>query len=176
MARTEFCETLNALGIQQPRVAQMFGVGERSVRRWRAGDRRLPIGVDIVVRLLAAKAVTVEQVEAAVRANGSAKLGAPAPLLVAWAPEQSVVAGAEAAALASARRSTAEKVYALAPGVCRWPCGDPAHPDFHFCGSPVAREPYCEHHRALAYVAPVFHAPSEGNHFRSRRLQVRTPV
>ena len=27
----------------------------------------------------------------------------------------------------------------------------PARPDFHFCGSPAARRPYCEHHRAMAY-------------------------
>ena len=105
-------------------------------------------------------AVTVAQVEQAAvpipaRTNGSAKPGPPAPLLVAPAPEQSVVARAEAAALADPGLTTAEKVCALTPEACRWPCGDPGHPDFHFCGSPVARRPYCEHHRAMAYVAPL---------------------
>ena len=63
--------------------------------------------------------------------------------------------GAEAATLAGPGLSTAEKVCALAPDACRWPCGDPARPDFHFCGSPVAKKPYCEHHRAMAYRAPL---------------------
>src|SRR4029077_4930564 len=49
----------------------------------------------------------------------------------------------------------AEKVVALAPGTCRWTCGDTVRPDFHFCGSPVASRPYCEHHRAIAYLAPL---------------------
>jgi hypothetical protein len=80
MARTEFRATLDALGIAQHRVAQLFGVGPRSVRRWQDGDRRVPCGVGIVLRLLAAGAVTVAQVEqAAIRTNGSAKLGTPAP-------------------------------------------------------------------------------------------------
>ena len=105
-------------------------------------------------------AVTVAQVEQAAvaipaRTNGSAKPEPPAPLLGAPAPEQSAAAPAEAAALADPGLTTAEKVCALAPGACRWPCGDPARPDFHFCGGPVARGPYCEHHRAMAYAAPL---------------------
>ena len=149
---------LGAVGITQHRVAQLFGVGPRSVRRWQYGDRRVPCGVGIVLRLLACGAVTVDQVEAVVaipaRTNGSAKLEPPAPLLVS-APEQSAAAPAEAATLADPGLTTAEKVVALAPGTCRWPCGDPARPDFHFCGSPVASRPYCEHHRAMAYMAPL---------------------
>ena len=159
-AASELCETLDALGIAQHRVAQLFGVGPRSVRRWQDGDRRVPCGVSIVVRLLACGAVTIDQVEQAAvaipaRTNGGAKPEPPAPLLVAPAPEQSAAAPAEAAALADPGLSTAEKVVALAPGDCRWPCGDPGRPDFHFCGSPVARRPYCEHHRAMAYAAPL---------------------
>ena len=160
VAATEFRATLGALGIAQHRVAQLFGVGPRSVRRWQDGDRRVPCGVGIVLRLLAAGTVTVAQVEQAAvpipaRTNGSAKPGPPAPLLVAPAPEQSATAPAEAAALADPGLTTAEKVVALAPGDCRWPHGDPGHPDFHFCGSPVARKPYCEQHRAMAYAAPL---------------------
>ena len=27
---------------------------------------------------------------------------------------------------------------------CRWPIGDPKHPDFHFCGAPkLPGRPYC---------------------------------
>jgi GcrA cell cycle regulator len=35
---------------------------------------------------------------------------------------------------------------------CRWPIGEPRHPDFHFCGEPqAAGRPYCEHHWAMAF-------------------------
>src|SRR5262245_19592014 len=155
VATTEFRETLDALGLAQHRVAQLFGVGPRSVRRWQYGDRRVPCGVGIVLRLLAAGAVTVAQVEQAAvpapaRTNGGTKPEPPAPLLVEPVLEQSALAPA----LANPSLTTAEKVCALTPEACRWPCGDPEHPDFHFCGNPVAERPYCECHRALAYVAP----------------------
>jgi hypothetical protein len=155
----EFRATLGALGIAQHRVAQLFGVGPRSVRRWRDGTRRVPVGVSMVFRLLATGAVTVDQVEQAAvpipdRTNGNAEEEPPAPLLVEPAPEQSASARAETAALANSSLTVAERVLALAPGVCRWPCGDLEHPDFHFCGGMVARGPYCERHRAMAYLAP----------------------
>jgi len=154
-AASELCETLSALGLAQHRVAQLFGVGPRTVRRWQHGDRRVPRGVGIVLRLLAAGAVTVAQVEQAAvlvpaRTNGSAKSEPPAPLLV----EPATLVCAEAATFADSDLTTAEKVIALAPEACRWPCGDPGHPDFHFCGDPVAKRPYCERHRALAYMTP----------------------
>src|SRR5262249_49175349 len=84
VATTEFHEMLSALGIARHRVAQLFGVGPRSVRRWQCGDRRVPCGVGIVLRLLAAGTVTIAQVEQAavpipVRTNGSAKPEPPAP-------------------------------------------------------------------------------------------------
>jgi hypothetical protein len=52
-----------------------------SVRRWQSGDRRVPCGVGIVLRLLAAGTVTVAQAAAVpipARTNGSTKPG-PAP-------------------------------------------------------------------------------------------------
>jgi DNA-binding transcriptional regulator YdaS (Cro superfamily) len=158
---TEFRATLGALGIAQHRVAQLFGVGPRSVRHWQAGDRRVPCGVSIVLRLLAAGTVTVAQVEQAAvpisaRTNGGAKPKPPTSLLVAPAPEQSALARTK---LADPGLTTAEKVCALTPEACRWPCGDPGRPDFHFCGDPVAKRPYCERHRAMAYVT------SRGLHF-----------
>jgi hypothetical protein len=77
-AASELCEMLSALGLTQHRVAQLFGVGPRSVRRWQHGDRRVPCGVGIVLRLLAAGVVTVAQVEQAAvpipaRTNGTAQ-------------------------------------------------------------------------------------------------------
>lgn len=36
--------------------------------------------------------------------------------------------------------------------MCRWPIGDPAAYDFHFCGrSPKSGSPYCEAHARKAY-------------------------
>jgi GcrA cell cycle regulator len=35
---------------------------------------------------------------------------------------------------------------------CRWPIGEPRHPDFHFCGAPqLDGRPYCELHWRMAF-------------------------
>jgi GcrA cell cycle regulator len=35
---------------------------------------------------------------------------------------------------------------------CRWPIGEPRHPDFHFCGAPqLAGHPYCGLHWRMAF-------------------------
>ena len=152
---TEFGAALDMLGIAHHRVARLFSVGARAIRRWKTGERSTPTAVNLVVRLLAMGIVTIAEIERAAVSiptwtNGRPE--PPAPLLpVAPVSEQPVAAGAEAAALADPGPSTAEKVVALAADVCHWPCGDPAQPDFHFCGSPASRRPYCEEHRAVAY-------------------------
>jgi GcrA cell cycle regulator len=45
---------------------------------------------------------------------------------------------------------------------CRWPIGEPRHPDFHFCGAPkAAGRPYCERHWRMAFQpARPRHQPS----------------
>lgn len=159
VVRTEFRETLDALGLAQHRIAHLFGVGPRSVRRWQNGDRRVPCGVDILLRLMACGAVSIDEVERVAvaipaRTNGGAEPEPPAPLPAAPALEQSAATGAEVAALADPELTTAEAIVALAPGACRWPHGDPGCAGFRFCGSPVARQPYCEIHHALACAAP----------------------
>jgi hypothetical protein len=41
---------------------------------------------------------------------------------------------------------------ALTIDTCRWPFGDPAEPDFHYCGErPLAGQPYCDKHDAQSY-------------------------
>src|SRR5262245_46264278 len=141
----EFREALSALGITQHRVARLFGVGPRSVRRWQHGDRHVPCGVGIVFRLLAAGAVTIDQIERVAvpipaQTNGNAKPESPAPLLVEPAPAQA----AEAATFVDSDLSTAQKVLALGLGSCRWPIGDPRLPGFHFCSdSALPQQPYC---------------------------------
>ena len=35
---------------------------------------------------------------------------------------------------------------------CRWPLGDPAESDFHYCGEqPLIGQPYCDKHDANSY-------------------------
>jgi hypothetical protein len=160
-AATEFHEILGALGVAQHRVAKWFGVDARSVRRWRRGDRNAPAGIIILCRLLAAEVITPAQIEVAAasipvptRTNGAKP--EPSTFLVESAPEQSALARVEATTLADPGLTTAEKVYALASEACRWPLGDPRDCDFRFCGrATTVREPYCETHRAAAYVAPL---------------------
>jgi GcrA cell cycle regulator len=48
-----------------------------------------------------------------------------------------------------------KSIQTLAECHCRWPIGDPQHPDFHFCGkTKVAGLPYCEFHARRAFQAP----------------------
>lgn len=40
----------------------------------------------------------------------------------------------------------------LTEKTCRWPDGDPATDDFHFCGHKIKEDtPYCEYHAKMAY-------------------------
>ena len=153
-ATTEFRAALNGLGLTQHHIARLFTVNPRTVRHWRYGDRRLPRGVAIVLRLLATGVVTVEQVEAAAlvstQTNDGAKPEPPAPLRVEPAPEQSALAPT----LADPSLTTAEKIVALAPNACRWPYNDPRHPNFYFCSRPTAAPPYCNEHRIAAHMTP----------------------
>jgi GcrA cell cycle regulator len=43
-------------------------------------------------------------------------------------------------------------IQTLKEAMCRWPIGDPAEPEFHFCGRKTCGPlPYCEHHARMAY-------------------------
>jgi GcrA cell cycle regulator len=47
---------------------------------------------------------------------------------------------------------------------CRWPIGDPQHPDFFFCGNnPLQCLPYCADHSRIAYQ------PASERRWRSKR-------
>lgn len=40
----------------------------------------------------------------------------------------------------------------LTENTCRWPIGDPASPEFFFCGGPpITGLPYCAHHSRIGY-------------------------
>jgi hypothetical protein len=152
-AATEFRATLDALNITQTRIARLFNVTTRHVRRWQHGDRNVPHTVGLVVNLLATGVITVSQAEAAAPApNGRTKSKPPAPVRVEPEPEQSAGTRAEAAAFADLSPAAAA-IVALGPGCC-WPEGDPARPGFRFCNDPVTAPPYCARHRKQAYRAP----------------------
>jgi GcrA cell cycle regulator len=58
----------------------------------------------------------------------------------------------------------------LKEAMCRWPLGDPASPEFRYCGSPSPSGPYCAHHARLAYQ-PAQERRRDRD--RDRRLAVR---
>ena len=60
----------------------------------------------------------------------------------------------EAQAAAAAVEKTAKKLtlMELTERTCKWPVGDPATPNFWFCGLPVQQgKPYCEAHVGVAF-------------------------
>jgi hypothetical protein len=162
LAAAEFRTALDALGVTQHRAGQWFGVNARSIRRWQRGDRHVPRGVGIVLRLLAAEMITVAQVEEVTvpvpaRTNG-AKPEPPASLRVEPAPEEQPAlaprrAGTVTLADPSPTTSVVEQICALTSEICHWPLGIPGQPGFRFCGSAVVTAPYCPRHRAAAYLA-----------------------
>jgi GcrA cell cycle regulator len=107
--------------------------------------------------------------------------GAPRATLVA----HRVVRGATALALAPLTDAETEPeayesvvlpmslrvtIVELKEAMCRWPLGDPATPDFRYCGSPAASGPYCVHHGRLAYQPPQ---ERRRERERQRRLPLR---
>jgi len=66
------------------------------------------------------------------------------------------------------RRSLLE----LTDGACRWPVGDPSHPDFFFCGADALHgELYCAAHRARAYRPAAATIPDAANPRRRRTMR-----
>lgn len=52
-------------------------------------------------------------------------------------------------------KSKAKGLLDLKMNDCRWPIGEPKHPDFHFCGAPQAPgRPYCARHWEMAFQPP----------------------
>ena len=69
---------------------------------------------------------------------------APSPPYVPPAPDPNDVASMSILVVIDGKLHANDK---LTSACCRWPCGDPQHADFGFCGQPtVARLPYCERH------------------------------
>ncbi|ACA20935.1 GcrA cell cycle regulator [Methylobacterium sp. 4-46] len=79
---------------------------------------------------------------------------APVPTMVAPAPASLALVRAEPPPSAEAALPLSERVtiMELREFMCRWPMGDPASPDFRFCGArSITGLPYCTHHARIAY-------------------------
>jgi DNA-binding transcriptional regulator YiaG len=63
----QFRNALDRLGLSQLGAARLFDANDRTVRRWAIGERSVPVGVAMMLRLLLAGKITVEDVEAAKR-------------------------------------------------------------------------------------------------------------
>ena len=61
----ELVTALRCLDLTQQGFARLVGHGERVVRYWVAGERSVPQGIAILVRLLVAGRITMGDVEAA---------------------------------------------------------------------------------------------------------------
>jgi DNA-binding transcriptional regulator YiaG len=61
----ELVQALRELDLTQQGFARLMGHGERVVRYWIAGERSIPQGIAILVRLLVAGRISVADIEAA---------------------------------------------------------------------------------------------------------------
>src|SRR5262249_30800687 len=48
--------------------------------------------------------------------------------------------------------AAAAQLLALGSRSCRWPLGDPQHPDFRFCSRPIVAGSYCARHYGEAHM------------------------
>ncbi len=68
-------------------------------------------------------------------------------------------------------------ILTLTDRICKWPIGDPRHPDFHFCGRASAEGlPYCADHARRAYQPPARRSGERDDHaqrFLARRQSTR---
>lgn len=63
MTPNQFRQALDRLELSQLGAAKLFGADDRTVRRWALGERSVPRAIVILLRLLLAKKITVEDVE-----------------------------------------------------------------------------------------------------------------
>ena len=62
MTANQFRAALDRLGLSQLGAARLFGTGERTPRRWALGERSVPPAIAILLRLLIAGKIGVEDI------------------------------------------------------------------------------------------------------------------
>lgn len=65
MTANQFRSAIDRLGLSQVGAARLVGADPRTGRRWARDERPVPKCVAILLRLLLAKKITIEDVEAA---------------------------------------------------------------------------------------------------------------
>jgi DNA-binding transcriptional regulator YiaG len=65
MTAIQFSAAIARLGLSQVGTARLFNANDRTVRRWISGDRTVPDAVGVILRLLIANKITIEDVESA---------------------------------------------------------------------------------------------------------------
>lgn len=65
MTPNQFRSALDRLGLSQAGAARLLGADPRTARRWALGERAVPTDVAILLRLLLAKKITIEDIEGA---------------------------------------------------------------------------------------------------------------
>lgn len=71
-------------------------------------------------------------------------------------PSDRAIAAAEKAALAALqplplKDGEAATILTIRDSMCKWPIGDPADPNFAFCGRKAECGPYCKEHAKIAF-------------------------
>lgn len=69
MTPNQFRNALDRLGLSQAGAAALVGADPRTGRRWALGERAVPECVAILLRLLVARKITRDDIEAARRAR-----------------------------------------------------------------------------------------------------------
>lgn len=64
MTPNQFRNALDRLGLSQLGAARLFDADGRTARRWALGERSVPPGVAILLRLLMAGKITADDIEA----------------------------------------------------------------------------------------------------------------
>lgn len=59
MTGTQFKTALGRLGLSQAALARIVGVNDRQARRWASGDSTVPRSVELVLRLLLTKKISL---------------------------------------------------------------------------------------------------------------------
>lgn len=63
MTAKQFRDALDRLGLSQLGAARLFNANDRTARRWALGERSVPEGVSILLRLLLAGKITPDDIE-----------------------------------------------------------------------------------------------------------------
>ena len=99
---------------------------------------------------------------------------APAPRTIATAPAVHQHRHIEPPPPVELEDMPGATILTLTDRICKWPIGDPRHPDFHFCGRASAEGlPYCTEHARRAYQPPARRNGERDDHAHRQQLARR---